>query len=81
MAASARPTKNAIAVNTVYTPPENRGNGYASGCVAQLSQRLLDSGYKSCVLFTDLANPTSNKIYQNIGYKPVADFTAYEFID
>jgi predicted GNAT family acetyltransferase len=81
VAASARPTKHVIAVNTVYTPPENRGNGYASACVARLSQRLLDSGYKSCVLFTDLANPTSNKIYQNIGYKPVADFTAYEFID
>ncbi len=81
MAASARPTKNVIAVNTVYTPPENRGNGYASACVATLSQKLLDSGYKSCVLFTDLANPTSNKIYINIGYKPVADFTAHEFID
>jgi predicted GNAT family acetyltransferase len=81
MAGSARPTENVIAVNTVYTPPENRGNGYASACVATLSQKLLDSGYKSCVLFTDLANPTSNKIYQNIGYKPVADFTAHEFID
>jgi predicted GNAT family acetyltransferase len=81
MAASARPTRNVIAVNTVYTPPENRGNGYASACVATLSQRLLDSGYKSCVLVTDLANPTSNKIYQSIGYKPVSDFTAYKFID
>jgi hypothetical protein len=81
MAASARPTRNVIAVNTVYTPPENRGNGYASACVAVLSQKLLDSGYKSCVLFTDLANPTSNKIYQAVGYKPVADFTAYEFSD
>jgi predicted GNAT family acetyltransferase len=81
MAGSARPTKNTIAVNAVYTPPENRKNGYASACVAVLSQKLLDSGYKSCVLFTDLANPTSNKIYQSVGYKPVADFTAHEFID
>jgi hypothetical protein len=81
MAGSARPTKNTIAVNTVYTPPENRNNGYASACVAVLSQTLLDSGYRSCVLFTDLANPTSNKIYQAIGYKPVVDFTAYEFFD
>jgi hypothetical protein len=81
MAGSARPTRNTVAVNMVYTPPENRGNGYASACVAVLSQKLLDSGYKSCVLFTDLANPTSNKIYQAIGYKPLADFTAYEFLD
>ena len=79
MVAKARPTKNMIAVNSVYTPPKYRKRGYASASVAALSQKLLDSGYKSCVLFTDLANPTSNKIYQNIGYKPVCDYTSYEF--
>lgn len=57
----------------VYTPPEFRKNGYASFVVAELSQKILNSGKKFCILYTDLANPTSNKIYQNIGYKEVAD--------
>jgi hypothetical protein len=47
--------------------------------VAALSQSLLDSGYEFCVLFADLANPTSNHIYQDIGYTPVCDFATYRF--
>ena len=61
-------------INRVYTPPEFRGRGYASNLVASLSRHLLDSGRKFCFLFTELANPTSNKIYQQIGYHPVSDF-------
>lgn len=57
----------------VYTPPYFRGKGYASACVAKLSQVALDRGFSRCVLYTDLANPTSNSIYQKIGYKPVCD--------
>lgn len=79
MAAKDRPTKNGITVNAVYTPPKARGKGYASACVAELSQLLLDSGYKFCTLFTDLSNPTSNSIYQKIGYKPVTEFHEYLF--
>jgi predicted GNAT family acetyltransferase len=79
MAGKSRPTKQGITVNAVYTPPELRGHGYASACVAQLSQLLLDSGYRFCTLFTDLANPTSNSIYQKIGYRPVCDFYEYLF--
>jgi hypothetical protein len=74
MAATTRPTTNGIGISLVYTPPGLRGKGYASACVAALSQRLLDSGRKFCCLFTDLSNPTSNHIYQSIGYTPVADF-------
>lgn len=73
MAAVARPTENNITVNYVYTPSEKRGSGYASNCVAALSQRMLNEGYKTTSLYTDLANPTSNKIYQEIGYKPVME--------
>jgi len=62
MAGRARPTSRGIAVNAVYTPPEWRGRGYATSCVAQVSARLLDEGRSFCVLFTDLANPTSNAI-------------------
>ncbi|MFN8562638.1 MAG: GNAT family N-acetyltransferase [Anaerolineae bacterium] len=66
-------------IGPVYTPPELRGRGYASGCVAGMSQILLDTGRQFCFLFTDLRNPTSNHIYQVIGYEPVCDFTDYAF--
>ena len=80
-ARKAKSTKNGVVVNLVYTPPELRGKGYATSCVAALSQKLLDDGYKFCSLFTDLSNPTSNDIYSKIGYKPVADFIVYDFCD
>jgi uncharacterized protein len=73
------PTLNGVRIGPVYTPPEYRGRGYASACVAALSQYLLDSGRKFVTLFTDLANPTSNHIYQAIGYNPVSDFDVLEF--
>jgi predicted GNAT family acetyltransferase len=57
----------------VYTPPEKRNRGYASSLVAALSQHLLDGGRKFCFLYTDLANPTSNKIYRALGYEHVGD--------
>jgi uncharacterized protein len=73
MTGSSRGTPNGTTVSAVYTPPEHRGKGYASGCVAALSQWLLDDGNRFCTLYTDLSNPTSNKIYQNIGYRPMVD--------
>jgi predicted GNAT family acetyltransferase len=72
-------TPNGIRVAWVYTPPENRGKGFAGACVAALSQKLLDDGHKFCFLYTDLANPTSNHVYQTIGYEPVTDATVYSF--
>lgn len=63
----------------VYTPREKRGKGYASACVAAMSQLLLNQGRKYCFLYTDLANPTSNHIYQAIGYEPVCDADMYRF--
>ena len=79
MAAWAGRTGRTVRINSVYTSPEHRGRGYASACVASLTQRLLDEGLSSCCLYTDLANPTSNKIYQAIGYRPVCDVTEYHF--
>jgi predicted GNAT family acetyltransferase len=73
------PTPSGMRIGPVYTPPERRGNGYASALVAALSQSLLDSGRTRCFLFTDLANPTSNKIYQSVGYEPVIDWDEYQF--
>jgi predicted GNAT family acetyltransferase len=79
IAGRSRPIPNGATVNYVYTPPEHRNNGYASACVAALSQLLLDESYRYCFLFTDLANPISNKIYEAIGYEPVCDVDEYEF--
>ncbi|GGH77025.1 putative GNAT family acetyltransferase [Pullulanibacillus pueri] len=78
MAKSSRPSKRGITVTNVYTPDAFRGKGYASNCVAALSQKLLDQGYHYCTLYTDLTNPTSNHIYQNIGYRVVTDSVAYK---
>ena len=73
MVGSSRGTPNGATISAVYTPPEHRGSGYASACVAALSQWLLDDGKRFCTLYTDLSNPTSNEIYQDIGYRPIAD--------
>jgi len=73
-------TPNGIRINFVYTPPEYRRKGYASACVAALSQTLLDRGRKYCFLFADLANSTSNRIYQNIGYRAVCSMQEYSFL-
>ena len=72
-------TPNGIRIGPVYTPPELRGRGYASALTAAITQRLLDEGMRFCFLFTDLANPTSNSIYQRIGYRPVGDVDLWRF--
>ena len=79
MAGAGGATPHGIRVGAVYTPPDRRRRGYASSLVAALSQAQLDAGRTFCFLYTDLANPTANKIYQDIGYEPVADSEQYEF--
>ena len=81
MASFGGTTPNGIRISAVYTPPEYRRRGYARSCVAAISQTLLDRGRKYCFLFTDLANSTSNSIYQKIGYKPICDVSNYWFED
>jgi len=66
-------TPNGARVGPVYTPPEHRGRGYASAATAAVTRRLLDGGCAYTFLYTDLANPTSNRIYRAIGYEQVAD--------
>lgn len=73
-------TPNGVFVNLVYTPPSLRRKGYATECVAKLSKQLLEEGNKYCFLFTDLSNPTSNSIYQKIGYRPIIDENHYKFL-
>lgn len=73
------PAFGAARVGPVYTPPEHRGHGWASAAVATLTRRVLDDGARPC-LFTDQANPTSNAIYQALGYRPVVDMVELELI-
>lgn len=73
------PTPNSLRIGPVYTPVEFRRKGYASALTAAVSQYILDSGRRFCTLYTDLQNPTSNKIYQNVGYRPVCDVDEYRF--
>jgi predicted GNAT family acetyltransferase len=73
MAMKTRPTRHGISISLVYTPPEFRRQGYATACVAELSRLLLAEGRRFCALYTDLANPTSNHIYWQIGYRPLCD--------
>ncbi len=79
-AAWLRPTPNGVSIGHVYTPPELRGRGYASALVAALSQLLLDGGKSFCCLFTDLANPVSNRIYARLGFERVGDFRYDRFV-
>ena len=79
VAARGRPTQTGIAVNLVYTPPEQRRKGYATSSVAQLCRQLLQSGYRFCMLFADVSNPVSNSIYQKIGFYKVCDIANYAF--
>jgi uncharacterized protein len=72
-------TPNGIRIGPVYTPPGLRGNGYATALTADLSRRLLDEGRRFCFLYTDLANPTSNAIYERIGYVRVAESCTVTF--
>lgn len=72
-------TPHGMRIGPVYTPREHRGRGYASALTAGVSQMLLDGGRQFVFLFTDLGNPTSNHIYQQIGYQPVCDVDVYEF--
>lgn len=76
--ASSRETEREAWIAPVYTPQNLRGKGYASALVAEVSQRILNRG-KIALLFTDLANPTSNSIYQKVGYRPLTDFRHWIF--
>jgi predicted GNAT family acetyltransferase len=68
-------------IGPVYTPPEHRRRGYASSAVAAASRRALAGGASRCMLFTDLTNPTSNKIYAAVGFRRSGDWEEHAFGD
>jgi predicted GNAT family acetyltransferase len=69
-----------VRIGPVYTPPEHRRRGYASSAVAAASRRALAGGARQCMLFTDLANPTSNQIYATLGFRRFADWEELAFL-
>jgi predicted GNAT family acetyltransferase len=75
-----RPVAGVVRIGPVYTPDALRGRGYASAAVAAVSRRALAGGASTCMLFTDLANSTSNKIYAEVGYRRLAGWEEHEFV-
>lgn len=80
MAAALGSTPTAMRVGYVYTPPDRRGAGYATSAVATLSALVLATGRRSLFLYTDIANPVSNRIYARIGYEAVRDVYDFEIV-
>nr|WP_296065871.1 GNAT family N-acetyltransferase [uncultured Actinoplanes sp.] len=79
LAARSRHHAGMIRVQTVYTPPALRGRGYAAGATTAVTREALALGARDVVLNTDLTNPTSNRLYMRLGYRPVEDRTVVEF--
>jgi predicted GNAT family acetyltransferase len=73
------PAAGVSRVAPVYTPPDRRRRGFGAAVTAACTADALDRGADHVVLFTDLANPTSNAIYQRLGYRPVADRRVVRF--
>jgi ribosomal protein S18 acetylase RimI-like enzyme len=66
-------------VGAVYTPPDQRGHGYAAACVAEVSAHVVNTDRAVAILYTQLDNPTSNAIYQRLGYRAVGEILRYSF--
>ncbi|GAA2334275.1 GNAT family N-acetyltransferase [Streptomyces kunmingensis] len=79
MAAATSVVGGMVRVDPVYTPAHLRGRGYAGAVTVEASRAALDAGATDVVLYTDPANPTSNALYQRIGYTHIADFAGYKF--
>ncbi|GII55592.1 putative acetyltransferase [Planotetraspora thailandica] len=79
LACVSRPLAGMSRVGPVYTPPDHRRHGYGSAVTHAVTRLALDAGATEVLLFTDLANPTSNSIYQGLGYRPVADYATIHF--
>lgn len=79
MAAATSVIGGMVRIDPVYTPAHLRGRGYAGAVTVEVSRAALAAGATDVVLFTDPDNPTSNAIYQRIGYVQVADFAGYKF--
>jgi GNAT superfamily N-acetyltransferase len=80
MAGATRAVAGQARIGPVYTPPERRGQGFGGAVTAAVSQAAKDAGVAEVLLYTDLANPTSNALYQRLGYEPVSDSVQLLFL-
>ncbi|CCK25053.1 hypothetical protein BN159_0674 [Streptomyces davaonensis JCM 4913] len=79
MAAVTTMVAGMVRVDPVYTPAHLRGRGYAGAVTVEVSRAALTAGATDVVLFADPDNPTSNALYQRIGYVPIAEWAVYDF--
>jgi len=79
MVGAGPPVAGVVRLGPVYTPPETQRHGYATALVADVSGRALADGATHCMLYADLANPTSNSIYQAVGYRRSTEAREYHF--
>ena len=79
LAGWAKPAAGLARIGPVYTPPELRGRGFGAAVTAAVTQAALDGGAGGVLLFTDLSNPTSNTLYQRLGFAPVTDWIVIRF--
>ncbi|WP_285777278.1 GNAT family N-acetyltransferase [Microtetraspora sp. NBRC 13810] len=79
LAALSSPIAGMSRIGPVYTPPRSRRRGYGAAATHAATRSAIDAGAERVLLFTDLANPTSNSIYQALGYRPVDDYASTHF--
>lgn len=80
VAGASAPAQGVVRIEPVYTPPEHRRHGYGAAVTAAATRACLDAGAQHVALYTDLANPTSNAIYQSVGYRPDHDSCEWDFV-
>jgi len=79
LSGATRPESGVVRIAPVYTPSGLRGRGYAGAITSAVTQAALDAGADDVVLFTDMANPTSNGLYMRLGYRPIEERVVMEF--
>jgi hypothetical protein len=74
-----RPTANTKTINCVYTPPAQRAKGRGRAVTALLSAHLLALATRDILIFTDADDPTPNRVYARVGFRPIAEFMHWAF--
>ncbi len=73
------PSGTVTRIGPVYTPEEHRGNGYAAAITSVLTATLVRRGSR-VMLYADAANPTSNGVYQRIGFHAIDEVVRVDLL-
>jgi len=79
LAGNTRQVAGAVRIAPVYTPPEHRGRGFAAGATAAAARAALDGGAGEVLLYTDVDNPMTNRLYARLGFVPVEERVVVAF--